>query len=137
MTASASLDVGCGTYSYKISSADVPSPAGPPAPFVSVQYYYPEGVIGKHRDVEPDWQAEYTGWACADSANENYKPGNNLNWNTTTNGVPYNYNIWWKDGCTSSVTPMNVYQPLSTNKDANCMKLMQNNDKNCKSRSAF
>lgn len=131
MTASASLDVGCGTYSYKITGSNVPTPEGPPAPSLSAQYCLPLDDFGSHGDIEPEWQAEYTGLACANSANENFKPGDQINWNTTTNGVPYNYNIWWKDGCTSSVSPMNVYQPLVGNKEVNCIKIMQNNYKNC------
>jgi hypothetical protein len=128
MTASASLDVGCGSYSYKITGPDVP-----PAPTLSVQYCYPTSSFGSHGDIEPDLQSEYTGYACGNSVNENYGPGDKLNWQTTTNGVPYNYNIWWKDGCTSSVNPINVYQPLVSNKDANCLNLMLDNYKNCKS----
>jgi hypothetical protein len=133
MTAAASLAVGCGTYSYKITGAKVPPPAGPPAPSLSAQYCYPASDFGKHVDVQSVWQSEYTGWACASSTKENFKPGDKHNWNTTTNGVPYNYNIWWTPGCTSSVTPMNVYQPLAGNKDANCLTLMQNNYKKCSS----
>ena len=133
MTASASLDVGCGSYSYKITGPQVPPPAGPPAPTLSVQYCYPASSFGNHGDIEPDFQSEYTGYACANSVHENYGPGDKLNWHTTTNGVPYTYNIWWKDGCTSSVNPMNVYQPLASNKDANCLNLMLDNYKNCES----
>jgi hypothetical protein len=93
MTASASLDVGCGTYSYKITGSIVPAPQGLPAPTASVQYFFPVDAFGKHKDINPELQAEYTGFACANSANENFMPGDKINFNTTTHGVPYNYNI--------------------------------------------
>lgn len=54
-----------------------------------------------------------------------------MNGSTTTNGVPYNYNIWWQDGCESSVGTLNVYQPLANTPDVNCLSLMLDSYKNC------
>lgn len=101
---------------------------------VSAQYCYPADVFGDQGDIEGDWQAEYTSFACVDLANKNFKKGDTKNWNTTTNGVPYNYNIWWEDDCSSSVDTMNVYKPLGDKSDANCLDLMQNNYEKCKAK---
>ncbi|KAF2187303.1 hypothetical protein K469DRAFT_570267 [Zopfia rhizophila CBS 207.26] len=131
MTAEASLDVGCGTYSYKITGPDVPKPNGPPPTTVSAQYCYPADVFGKHGDIQESFLNQYIGFACAGSANKNFKAGDKSNWNTTTNGVPYNFNIWWKDNCKTDADNLNAYQPLANNKGANCMDLMKGNFKNC------
>lgn len=140
MTAKASLDVSCGTYSYEITGEDVPAVQGPPSPSLSAQYCFPSDAFGEHGDISPDWQAQYTGWACAGSAKKTIKKGDPstfVHWNTTTNGVPYTYSVTWEDDCESSETEMNVYQPLPDNEDANCMDLLQNNYKDCKSAKSF
>lgn len=135
MTAKGSLDVSCGTYSYEITGEDVPAVEGPPKPFLTTQYCFPSDVFGDHGDVSPDFQAEYVGWACAGTALTSIKkddPSTFINWNTTTNGVPYKYTVVWEPNCESSETEMNIYQPMADNADANCLDMMQNNFKNCK-----
>ncbi|KAI9892736.1 MAG: hypothetical protein M1814_001156 [Vezdaea aestivalis] len=133
MTAAASLDVGCGSYSYKITGKDVPAVEGPPKPFLSAQYCFPSDVFGKHGDINGDFQAQYTGWACAGSALKTIKKGDPstfVKWETTTNGVPYSYNIYWKDKCESAVNEANLFQPYKEI-DANCLTMLQNDYKKC------
>ncbi|KAI9674471.1 MAG: hypothetical protein M1817_001809 [Caeruleum heppii] len=133
MTASGSVDVGCGTYSYKITGEKVPEPEGPPKPFLSARYCFPSDVFGEHGDIQEEWQSQYTGLACAGSALATIKkddPSTFINWHTTTNDVPDNYTISWKPNCESSVTEMNVYKPLEDN-DADCLSMMQGNYREC------
>lgn len=146
MTSEASIDVGCGTYSYEITGEDVPEEepeepqsepeAPPPEPALSPQYCFPTG--GEHNDISPDSQAQFTGIACAGTALESERikkddPSTFINFNTTTNGVEYKYTVVWEMNCESTVTEMNTYQPLDGN-DANYMSMMLNNYKDCKSR---
>lgn len=134
MTAEASIAVGCGTYSYKITGDDVPAPGGPPKPFLTAQYCYPSDVFGDHADISPEWQAQYIGWACAGTADIAIKkddPSTFINWNTTTNDVPYKYTVTWDDNCTVDVTEMNAYKPLADN-DATCYTMFKNDYESCK-----
>ena len=136
MTAKGSLDVGCGTYSYEITNEDAPAIQEPPKPSLTAQYCFPSDAFGEHGDVSPDWQAEYSGEACVGTALRSIKkddPSTFINWNTTTNKVPYKYSVTWEPNCESSETEMNLYQPMPGNEDANCMSMMRNNFKNCKS----
>jgi hypothetical protein len=135
MTAKASIDVGCGTYSYEITGSDVPAVQEAPKPSLSAQYCFPSDVFGDHADIQPDLQAQYTGWACVGTALRSIKKDDSstfINLNTTTNDVPYKYTVVWEPNCESSETEMNLYQPMPDNEDANCMSLMQNNFKDCK-----
>ena len=134
LTASASLDVACGTYSYKITGSDVPAAQAPAAPSLSAQYCIPIDDFGDHGDVQEDWVEEYSGYACAGTADKTIKddPATTIHWNTQTNGVPYNYTISWTPGCKSSVTEQNVWQPLADNTGLTCSSMLVNDYKNCK-----
>jgi hypothetical protein len=135
MTAKGSLDVGCGTYSYEITNEDAPAVQEPSKPSLTTQYCFPSDAFGDHGDVSPDFQEEYAGWACVGTALRSIKkddPSTFINWNTTTNKVPYKYSVTWEPDCESSETEMNLYQPMPDDEDANCMSMMRNNYKNCK-----
>ena len=134
MTAEASIDVGCGTYSYKITGEDVPPPSGPPEPALSERYCYPHDAFGKHADIDPDLQVHYAMEnVCAGTTQTTIKrddPETRINWHTETNGAAYNYTMAWQSGCESSVSEMNVWKPLIDN-DATCEDLMVDNFENC------
>lgn len=93
MTTTASLSVGCGTFSYNISGPSTQIQAAPPVPKLSAQYCFPRDDFGKHGDIHSEWQSRFTGFLCTDSANENFGAGDKKNFDTTMNGVPYNYNL--------------------------------------------
>lgn len=138
MTAKGSLDVGCGTYSYEITGKDVPAVSGPPKPFLTAQYCFPDAVFGDHGDIQPDFVNEYAGYACAGTALPDRKikkgdPSTFIYFNTTTNNVPYVYSAVWEDNCESSETEMSLWQPLPDDDKTTCTSMFTGDYKDCKS----
>ncbi|KAL8790632.1 MAG: hypothetical protein Q9213_000480 [Squamulea squamosa] len=133
MTATGSIGVGCGKYSYKITGERVPEPQEPLQPTLSKQYCYPANAFGDHGDIDPDWQSEYMGYACAGTAETIIKKDDlntRINWHTETNGVAYNYTIAWMPNCESAVSEMNVWKPLVDN-SATCESLLRDDFEKC------
>ncbi|CAH7675379.1 hypothetical protein PPACK8108_LOCUS10376 [Phakopsora pachyrhizi] len=71
---------------------------------------------------------QYTGFACVGSARRSIKEdddSSSIKFHTKTNGVDYNYNVFWVKGCKSTVTAMNAYKPLPNDSDYNCLTLLR------------
>lgn len=133
MIARGSADVGCGRYDYLIRRRSVITPKDPPKPILSKQYCHPSDTFGDHGNIQPEWQAMYTGYACAGTALRSIKkddPSTYISWDTVTNGVPYNYQVYWKEGCDSSITEMDLFKPLANN-DATCISMLSGSYKKC------
>ncbi|KAI0004056.1 hypothetical protein F4779DRAFT_630464 [Xylariaceae sp. FL0662B] len=95
MPKSAKLDVGCGVFDYNI--------VGPTMPLEpQKRKCYGKDDFGSHGDIQRYWQRLYTGYACTGTALKPIKRGDSStfrHFQTVTNGVPYQFNIYWKDGC--------------------------------------
>ncbi|CAH7671926.1 hypothetical protein PPACK8108_LOCUS6777 [Phakopsora pachyrhizi] len=85
-------------------------------------------IIGKHEDINPGFQNQYTGFACVGSAKRSIKEDDDsslIKFHTKTNGDNYNYNVFWVKGCKSTVTEMNAYKPLPNDSDYNRLTLLR------------
>ncbi|KAI8446043.1 hypothetical protein BY996DRAFT_6422228 [Phakopsora pachyrhizi] len=80
------------------------------------------------QNINPGFQNQYTGFACVGSARRSIKEDDDsslIKFHTKTNGVNYNYNVFWVKGCKSTVTEMNAYKPLPNDSDYNCLTLLR------------
>lgn len=94
-----------------------------------------ESSFPTHGDVDSDFQLQYVGPACADSAKENMNQSSTpIIFNTTTNGTPYRYSIAWIDGCqlANGDRMQNVYDPIGDSDQYDCMSLLRNDYTACK-----
>lgn len=143
MSKSASYDVGCGTYAYQITAPqkDEQEPAPPKTPLeLQERFCFATDAFGDHGDVQGSFHSRYIGFACAGTAKMTIRKDDKesyINFSTRTNGVPYTYNIYWKDGCETDVTEVNAWTPLEGNEDATCESLLQDDYKQCKSDTTF
>jgi len=111
---------------------EVPKPKPLPPTTVSDRYCYPSDAFGKHKDIQGYLVDNYINqFVCDDTKNKNFKAGDRKNWNTTERGVPYNFNIWWKEDCKTDTDTLNVNQPLADDKGTKCVELMKGNYKKC------
>lgn len=125
MSSSGTIEAGCGQYKWTIIKPLGTDPA-PSPPKVSDVKCNAADAFGKHGDISPDFQRQYTGFACVGSALRNIKPGDKeISFRTVTNGTPYNYKISWLPNCKSTVSEMNVYQPLPNDSKTTCLSLLR------------
>lgn len=139
-----SLDVGCGVFGYKIKEHEEQEKKEELTELKEFkQFCY------KKDDFEPlakagvnkDSMRRYTGWPCTGVARRDHiiKKGDKstfIQWFTTEAKVPYQFNIWWKDGCTlADDRPTEAYaiNPLWVDSpDPNtCFNNLRRNWKNC------
>ncbi|KAM0330636.1 hypothetical protein ACHAQA_003586 [Verticillium albo-atrum] len=127
MASSGKVDVNCGTFDYSIEKKVVHSPKEPPetpkpppkTPLkVFPRFCFGADDFGKHGDIQPSLVREYSFHTCSRSRELLIKRDDKSTfrwWATTTNKVPYQFNIYWKHGCVSE-GPDEVYSadPLST-----------------------
>jgi hypothetical protein len=133
MAKTGKVDVGCGVFDYNIVGPTVP---------LALQERHCFGVdeFGSHGDIQWGTQSYYSGFACAGTALKTLKrgdPSTNIHFETTDGDVPYQYNIYWKDGCVLDYIPGydEVYpaNPLDV-KDPGytaCQELLVDNYKKC------
>ena len=146
MAKTASIDVGCGVYSYAITAPekteDPPQDPPPDEPkktdlVLGERECFPDGAFDG-KTVDDDFFPQYIGWACAGSAlpESNIKKGDKdsfRHWATVTNGIPYTFNAYWEDGCETSVDEVNLFAPLpDSNEDQlNCMTIFEEDYNKC------
>lgn len=115
-----SYDVGCGTFEYKIYNPTTKLEEFP-------RFCYQPGELPPLRgDVQDGEVSGGTVLPCVGRALPDYviKKGDKSTFvqNLTRSGdVPYQYNIWWKDGCTLADNgPTSAYaaDPLMQGRDA-------------------
>ncbi|KAK2002951.1 hypothetical protein LX36DRAFT_666781 [Colletotrichum falcatum] len=123
-------EAGCGKFSYQITKV-TPSKLG-------AQKCYETNNFGKHEDVSKDFQKQYIGWACVETAlpKNKIRKGDKssfIHWNTTTNRVLYQYNIYWADGCSldNGQGEASPAQPLEEDKKSTCTNLLIGDYENC------
>lgn len=132
MARSGSIDASCGVFSYQIFDPPVPLEEQP-------RECFDRDEFGDHGDVGSSWVSAYSGYACAETSIKPIVAGNESSFrhfSTVTNKVPYQYNIWWKEGCLLenskldsmyAANPLNVKDPGATV----CQKTLIDNYKKC------
>ncbi|PLW12162.1 hypothetical protein PCANC_16730 [Puccinia coronata f. sp. avenae] len=131
MSTSGTVEAGCGQYKWTIVKPPGTDPAPSPPTVSSVQCNAAD-KFGKHGDINPGFQNQYTGFACVGSAFKNLKPGDpDVTFSTKTNGTPYNYKISWVSGCKTTVSQMNVYQPIPNDDKNTCLNLLRRTFTEC------
>lgn len=133
-----SLDVGCGIFGYKVTKREEITELKE-----FKQFCY------KKDDFEPLAKAgvnkkeiwRNTGWPCMgtmlpDSMIKKDDKSTFIHWSTSVKKVPYQYNIWWKDGCTladDGPTAMYASNPLGVEKPGYelCFRNLHRNWKDC------
>lgn len=95
--------------------------------------------FGDHGKIEEYWLRSYTGWACAGTGLKTIKAGDKstfISWSSVTNNTPYQYNIFWQDGCELKNGHTEAYasNPLEEKKPGytKCQEILFDNYKRCK-----
>jgi hypothetical protein len=95
MAKTGKIDIRCGVFDYEI--------VGPTVPLaLSERHCFGSDEFGSHGDIQESWQSQYTMDACVGTGIETIRrndPSTNIHWETRSNDVPYQYNIYWKEGC--------------------------------------
>ncbi|OIW26327.1 hypothetical protein CONLIGDRAFT_683316 [Coniochaeta ligniaria NRRL 30616] len=137
MAKTGKVDVGCGVFDFNI--------VGPTVPLAQQdRHCYSTNEFGSHGDIHPGTVSFYSGFACAGTAVTPIKrgdPATNIHFErfglVRGGGVPYQYNIYWKDGCVLDyvpgydavfpANPLDVKDPGHTA----CQQLLVDNFQNC------
>ncbi|KAH8908289.1 hypothetical protein BR93DRAFT_475403 [Coniochaeta sp. PMI_546] len=128
-----SMDVGCGTFAYQINKPGPDrSKADPPVPLKeNSRFCYKTEDFGLGGDVQPDTVKRNSGYACAGVALQEYiiKKDDKKSFRQTFTGgsPPYQYNIWWKEGCTleNGMTSAYAADPYMQGADAGYTKCQE------------
>ncbi|KAJ5216527.1 uncharacterized protein N7498_002934 [Penicillium cinerascens] len=132
----------CGaSFSYKIEkpAQSSPPPTGTtPGDKLGSLQCHGANDFGKHKDISPGFQNQYTGWACAGTAlsssimDEKSDP---IVWQTMTNGAPYYYSISWVKGCRgakqSPWTPLGDQKYPNSKDQITCTNLLRKDYTDC------
>jgi hypothetical protein len=132
------LDVGCGVFDYNIYN---------PTTALAEQEqfcYHVEDFAATGGDIHYDWVSQYSGYACVGTALKTIKKNDKSTFiqvYTETNDAPYQYNVWWKDGCElENNGPTEVYasNPLNIDDPGHvaCQNYLINDYKNCNNKGA-
>lgn len=133
MSKSGKLDIGCGVFDFAI--------AGPTVPLAAQERHcFGADEFGKHGDIQPATVSSLSGWACVGTAITPIKrgdPATNIHFLSVDGKVPYQYNIYWRDGCLLDsevgydavfpANPLGVKDPGHTA----CQDLLVDNYKKC------
>lgn len=132
-----SLDVGCGTFSYSIHKRELTELKE----FKQFCYKKDDFAPLKGDGVDKLWVGTGTADVCRGKGRRPpmIKKGDKntfVHQNGKINKVPYQYNIWWKDGCTlADDGPSEVYitNPLVKQDydSEGCQKYLYRNWRNC------
>jgi hypothetical protein len=122
----ASIDVGCGKFSWSIEKAPPPPP--PPAkPTLSERKCHDRH---KHADVHKEVVDIWTLFGCTDTP---MKAGDaETYWHPNGfSDLHQNYKVSWIEGCTTT-KEQNIRHPIEGDGDINCAQLLKNNYYRCK-----
>ncbi|KAL6411547.1 hypothetical protein AUP68_05263 [Ilyonectria robusta] len=130
MSTSASYNVGCGTYSYRIRKKRHPWTLGE-------QKCYKPDQFGAHKDVSPPLVRTFSKKACKNVQGYKIVKGDSdsvLHHEFTNGGVKYHFEAGWDNSCAleeKRMEEVNAWKPLGEKSDARCESLFANNYKNC------
>ncbi|KPM42160.1 hypothetical protein AK830_g4435 [Neonectria ditissima] len=136
------LELECGIAKYAMHNPDdgEETPEEKPKTALKMQNdkCYGADDFGDHGDIQKRLVREYSGWACAATAIDPVKAGEKdtfRHFNTVESGVPYQYNIYWKDGCELETGQTEMYpaNPLDEDKPRHtkCQEILIDNYKRC------
>ncbi|KAF7542200.1 hypothetical protein G7Z17_g11791 [Cylindrodendrum hubeiense] len=136
------LELGCGTAKYAMHGPDdkdeTPEDEPKTALVMQNDKCYGADDFGDHGDIQESSVRGYSGWACAGTAINAVKAGKEdtfIHTNSVLNDVPYQYNIYWKDGCEleSGQTEMYPANPLGEENPGHtiCQEILIDNYKRC------
>ena len=140
------LKLDCGTARYIMNDPNdnEEAPEEPPEeePKTTLEMQndmcYGQDDFGDHGDIQESWVREYSNYACVGTGIDTIKagePGSFINWHTVEHGVPYQYNVYWKDECEleTGQTEMYASNPLDEQDpgDTKCQDILRDNYKRC------
>ncbi|KAL6400778.1 hypothetical protein AUP68_16495 [Ilyonectria robusta] len=134
------LNLDCGTVKYAMNEPDEEAPEEKPKTALKMQNdkCYGRDEFGDHGDIDEYWVRWYSGWACGGTALNTIKAGQPdtfINTYTTNNDVPYQYNVYWKDGCEleTGETEMYASNPLNEKNPGHtkCQEILIDDYKRC------
>ena len=131
-----SYDITCGTFTYKIYNPTtklIPQPAF---------CYSPSDLPPLKGDVQESNLRQFTDYPCVgtarpESAIKKGDKGSFVQQLLWEGDVPYQYNIWWKDGCMladNGPTSMSAADPLMKGEEAGntkCQDVLISNWRDC------
>lgn len=131
MFVDASIDVGCGKFSWHV---DVPPKVDPPAPAPSVSSrtcHDSHKQDDVHDNVQESWVDYGCKWFAVDKTMKSgdkevyWHPVGYADLNT-------NFKISWIEGCKTNVDQQSLQFPIESNHDITCNNLLRDNYKTCK-----
>lgn len=133
MYSTGKLDINCGVFDFTISKPTTALAAQ------AQSCYRVEDFAATGGNIHSDWLSQYSGFACAGTALKTVKKDDKttfIQWYTKTNNAPYQYNVWWADGCAlDNNGPTEVYasNPLGVANPGYtvCQNYLVNDYKNC------
>lgn len=136
------LELDCGTAKYAMNNPDddEETPEEKPKTALKMQddTCYGADDFGDHGDIHESWVRQYSGWTCAGTAISTIKAGEEgtfRNVYTVINGVPYQFNIYWKDRCELETGQTEMYpaNPLGEENPGytKCQEILIDNYKRC------
>ncbi|KAH7165280.1 hypothetical protein EDB81DRAFT_942360 [Dactylonectria macrodidyma] len=136
------LELDCGTAKYAMNEPDSEDDTPDEEPKTALEMQnakcYGADDFGDHGDIQESSVRGYSGWACAGTALKTIKAGEEDSFRTfytVTNDVPYQFNIYWKDGCEleTGQTEMYASNPLDEENSGHtrCQEIFIDNYKRC------
>lgn len=115
----------CGTAKYAMNDPNKqadPTPTQPPKTALKAQNDKCWGTddFGSHADIHKGSVQWYSGWACAGTALTTVKAGDSstfISFATVDGGAPYQYNVYWKDGCVLETGQTELYASNPLNEE--------------------
>ncbi|KAH0439391.1 hypothetical protein CcaCcLH18_02868 [Colletotrichum camelliae] len=124
----ASVDVGCGKFTWKVEKPE----EAPPAPTLGERVCHDKhSQYDVHDGQQDGWSSNGCRWFAA---GKTMKAGDKeVYWHPIGPGADYhqNYKISWIDGCETSVAEQNLDSPIEGDTGVTCASLMRANYKSC------
>ncbi|KAK1999299.1 hypothetical protein LX36DRAFT_632705 [Colletotrichum falcatum] len=124
----ASVDVGCGKFTWKIEKPEEPLPK----PTLGQRECHKEhSHYDVHDNQQKAWSSNGCGWYAA---SHKMKAGDEeIYWHPIGLAADYhqNYKISWIDGCETGVSEQDVYSPIKGDDSVTCESIMRANYVSC------
>lgn len=96
------LELDCGTLSYSIDNGGAADADKKALEWESEPSCFSSDEFGDHRDIQDTQVRRNSYWPCESAEKSAIKkddPDTFVFYQRWAGGAPYQYNIWWKDGC--------------------------------------
>jgi hypothetical protein len=128
MFVDATIDVGCGTFSWSVEKPSEPE-SEPAKPTVSSRECHD---AHNHYDVHADWVDAWSSLHCKPNSGKMKAGDKEIYWHPLGGDYHQNYKISWIEGCTVA-TEQNVTFPIEGDEGVTCANLLRDNYYRCKS----